>query len=230
MVKSRERLAMLTIAAGMLGCNALAGIHEAVLDACVEDAGHPGCVSGANSSSSGGGSAHAGATGSGGGGAHPKCGNGLLDPGEECDDKNMNGGDGCTDCKVDCTEPDAVRDEKTFHCYWVLSVERSFLESIKACKLYQGGQLATVTSQPELDLINSKPGGSVWIGASDFNQGILAWLDKEPWDFESWAPGEPSDGFNDHCVMLEGEPLLFGLSDCNLTQKALCERAPVVTP
>ncbi len=230
MVMSRERLAMLTIGVGMLGCNALAGIHEAVLDACVEDAGHPDCVPGGNSSSSsGGGSTHAAAS-SGAGVALPTCGNGLLDSGEECDDKNTIGGDGCTDCKVDCTEPDAIRNEETFHCYWVLPEERSFFESIKACKLFQGGQLAAVTSQHELDLINSEFGGPVWIGASDLEQGTLAWLDKEPWEFKSWAPGEPSDGDKDHCVELEGEPLLFGLNDCSLTERALCERGPIITP
>ena len=29
------------------------------------------------------------------------CGNGLLDPGEECDDGNTSGGDGCA---ADCTD------------------------------------------------------------------------------------------------------------------------------
>lgn len=227
---SRERLVMLTIGVGMLGCNALAGIQEAVLDVCVEDAGHPGCMPGGHSSSSGGLNPHAGATSSGSGGAGRTCGNGLLDSGEECDDKNTKGDDGCTDCKVDCTELDSIRDEKTFHCYWVLSEERSFSGSIKACKLSEGGQLAAVTSQSELDLINSEFGGPVWIGASDLGQGTLAWLDEEPWDFKSWAPGEPSDGSKDHCVELEGEPLLFGLSDCNLTERALCERGPLITP
>ena len=223
---------MITIGAGMLGCNALAGIHEGVFDRCVEDAGNPGCAPGGNSSSSSSdGSTSAGATSSGTGGARPTCGNGLLDSDEECDDKNTKGGDGCTSCKVDCSEPNAVKDDESFHCYWAMSSKMSFLQSSVTCKSVAGGQLATVTSQHELDVITSQFSGPAWIGASDLGPGgALEWLDKEPWNFVSWAPGEPSEGSKDHCVVLQGEPLLFGMSDCNLVQKALCERAPVVTP
>ena len=234
MVKGKERWVMFTIGAGMIGCNALAGIREGEFDPCVDDAGNPGCEPvQSSSSSSGGGSASASAsvTSSAAGGHQPACGDGVLDSGEECDDKNTSDDDGCTKCKVDCSEPKAFKDPKSSHCFWVLSEKMSFFKGSVMCQSSTGGQLATVTSAQELKLIDSKVGGPVWIGASDLETpGTLEWLDKEPWGFVQWGPGEPSHGGKDHCVVLDGEPLRFGMSDCDLAQKALCERAPIVNP
>lgn len=234
MVKGKQRLAVLTIGAGVIGCNALAGIREGVFDPCVDDAGAPACEpleSSSSSSSGGSASAGPGATSSGTGGHHATCGDGVLDPGEECDDKNTSADDGCTKCKVDCDEPKSYKDPESSHCFWVLTGKMSFFEGSLMCQPSTGGQLATVTSAQELELIDSKIGGPVWIGASDLGPtGTLAWLDEEPWGFAPWGPGEPSHGGKDHCVVLDGEPLRFGMSDCELAQKVLCERGPVVKP
>ena len=236
--RSRERLFALAIGAQMLGCNALAGIREGVFDPCVEDAGDPVCVTGAGSSTSSSSSASSGggegtsasATSSGAGGGRAKCGDGNLDVGEECDDENTIAGDGCTSCKVDCAEAKAFKSPADAHCYWPLPDATSFFKSSVMCQSSLGGQLATVTSQAELALIASHLGGPVWIGASALGPtGTLAWLDGEPWDYVVWGPGEPSQGSKDACVLLEGEPLRFGMSDCILLRKGLCERVPAVT-
>lgn len=235
MVKSRERWLALAFGAEMLGCNAIAGIREGVFDPCVEDAGDPVCApdgEGASSSStSGGGSPSVGATSSGTGGGRAKCGDGKLDIGEECDDKNTVANDGCTGCKVDCAELKAFKDASSSHCYWPLTGAMSFFKSSVMCQSSPGGQLATVTSDAELELIASHLGGPVWIGASALGPtGKLAWLDGEPWDYVPWGPGEPSKDSKDLCLLLEGEPLRFGMSDCALPKRSLCERAPLVTP
>lgn len=229
MVKGKERLAMLVIGAGMLGCNALAGIREGVFDACVDDAGDPACALVESSSSSSSGSA--GTTSSGTGGPRPSCGDGILDPGEQCDDRNADADDGCTKCKIDCDELNSFRDPKTSHCFWVPLDKKRFSDSNALCKPSTGGRLATVTTEQELTLIDKRVGGPVWIGASDLGHpGTIAWLDDEPWGLASWGPGEPSHGSKDHCVVLEGEPLRFGMSDCEAVQKALCERGAIVNP
>jgi cysteine-rich repeat protein len=234
--RSRERLFALTMGAQMLGCNALAGIREGVFDPCVEDAGDPACATGGGSSSSssggGGEGTSASATTSGTGGGRAKCGDGKLDVDEECDDKNTTAHDGCTSCKVDCAEAKAFKDPGDAHCYWSLPDATSFLKSSVMCESFPGGQLATVTSPHELALIASHLGGPVWIGASALGpSGTLAWLDGEPWDYVVWGPGEPSQGSKDLCLLLEGEPLRFGMSDCALSRRSLCERAPAaVTP
>jgi cysteine-rich repeat protein len=237
--RSRERLLALAIGSEILGCNALAGIREGVFDPCVEDAGDPLCVnegasasssssSSSSTSSSGGVSASASTSGTGGGRA--KCGDGKLDDGEECDDKNTTADDGCTGCKVDCTEAKAFKDPSSAHCYWSLDA-MSFFKGSVMCQSFPGGQLATVTSEAELALIASHLGGPAWVGASALGPtGMLAWLDGEPWGYVLWGPGEPSKESKDLCLLLEGEPLRFGMSDCTLAQGPLCERAPRVKP
>ena len=232
MVKGKERLALVTIAAGMIGCNALARIREGVFDPCVDDAGDVACSPlESSSSSSGGGGTSTSVTSSGAGGSRSGCGDGLLDPGEQCDDKNTTDDDGCTKCKVDCDEPKSFKDPKSYHCFWVLTEKMSFFESSVMCKSSAGGRLATVTLEQELKVIDAHASGPVWIGASDLGPtGTLAWLDGAPWELVPWGPGEPSHGGKDHCVLLEGEPLRFGMSDCDLAQKALCERPALVSP
>src|SRR5262249_41786452 len=69
-----------------------------------------------SSSSSSSGMGGGGVGGSGAGGASAKCGNGVVDQGEECDDGNTMQGDGCqNDCSFTCTKGtpkgDAVCDD-----------------------------------------------------------------------------------------------------------------------
>jgi cysteine-rich repeat protein len=215
------------LCAGLVGCNELAGIRLGVFNPCVEDAGDPVCDAGEPSPSS---SGSAGATTGGGGGSRALCGNGALDKEEECDDGNPGAGDGCTQCSVDCDEPGAFKVPASAHCYWALPKAMSFFESSVKCQ-YQGGRLASVTSAPELSHIDSGVSGPVWIGASALAPtGTFQWLDGEPWDFEAWSGNKPQVKDKDLCVVLDGEPLLFGASDCALMRKALCERVPAVGP
>ena len=224
MVKRRTLWAAPVILAAMGGCNGLAEIREGIFDPCLQDAGDPACAPGSATTSSGSGSS-SGTTG-GTGGFRATCGNGMVDPGEECDDKTP-GGHNCTQCRLDCLESGAFKDPATAHCYWALSVEMSFYQSSVGCEASPGGRLATVTSASELDLIAKHVVGPVWIGASELGStGELQWLDQEPWSYHPWGPGEPGQGTKDSCVMLGGVPLLFGLDDCALTRASLCERAP----
>jgi hypothetical protein len=226
MVKSKRRWAAPAILTAIVGCNGLAGIREGVFDPCVQDASDPVCLTGGTTASSGSGSA----TSSGAGGSRAMCGNGVLDPGEECDDPTP-GKHGCTQCKVDCSEPKAFKDPATSHCYWVLTDEASFDASVVSCELSGGGRMAAVTSPAELAFLASHVAGPVWIGAkAPAPMAKPVWLDGEPWSFQPWAPGQPTHGAKDFCVVLEGKALGFAMDDCALTRGALCERAPVVGP
>ena len=219
--------AVVALCAGLVGCNELAGIRLGVFNPCVEDAGDPVCDAGEPTTSS---SGSAGATTGGGGGSPALCGNGAIEQGEECDDGNLAAGDGCTQCSVDCDEPGAFKVAASAHCYWVLPKVMSFYESSVKCQ-YQGAHLASVTSAPELSHIDSGVSGPVWIGASALvTTGTFQWLDGEPWSFEAWSGPKPQVKDKDLCVVLEGEPLLFGANDCALLRKALCERVPAVGP
>jgi hypothetical protein len=140
MVKSKRRWAALAIITGIVGCNGLAGIREGVFDPCVQDAGDPVCLTGGTTVSSGSGSAPS-SSGSGAGGFRATCGNGIVDPGEECDDPTP-GNHGCTLCKVDCGEAGAFKDPATSHCYWLLPKQVSFFVGEVSCEQSASGRLA----------------------------------------------------------------------------------------
>jgi hypothetical protein len=214
----------------MAGCNGLAGIRDGIFDPCVQDAGDPVCLASeataSSTSSSSEGTGGSRATTGGSGGFRSSCGNGVVEPGEECDDGSPTT-HGCTHCKVDCGEPGAFKDPATAHCYWVPAEEMSFFKSSVMCQSSTGGRLATVTSAAELAQIATHVTGPAWIGASALGPtGELQWLDEEPWSFVAWGPGEPSLGNKDLCVALVGTPLLFGMDDCALTRASVCERTP----
>jgi hypothetical protein len=225
MVKRCMSWAIPVILCALAGCNGLAGIREGVFDPCFQDAGDPACVASTASSSAGATSGSSSATTGGAGGFRSKCGNGVVDLGEECDDQGS-GEQGCKQCVVECSEPGAFKDPATFHCYWPTLLEMSFAKSGVSCQSYPGGGLATVTSASELDEIASRITGPAWIGAMIGPKGELVWLDHEPWSFQAWGPGEPSKGSKDLCLMLGGAPLLFGMDDCDVTRASLCERGP----
>ena len=223
MVKRAWRWSAPVILAAVAGCNGLAGIREGVFDPCLQDAGDPACLASTSAASS---SASGGATTGGAGASRATCGNGVVDPDEECDDDSPTS-HGCTGCKVPCGEKGAFKDPTTAHCYWVPAEEMSFFKSSVICQASIGGRLATVTSAPELAMIATHVTGPAWIGGSALGPtGELQWLDEEPWSFVDWAPGEPSLGSKDLCLALGGEPLLFAMDDCAQTRAAVCERAP----
>jgi cysteine-rich repeat protein len=227
MVSCRVKWTALAIGAGIVGCNSLAGIRPGVYDACIEDAGNPGCTPPPPDASTG----SLSATTGGAGGAPASCGNGVLEPGEECDDGNALVDDGCTQCSIDCDEPGAFKAPESAHCYWVLPKPMSFFESSVKCQ-YQGGYLASVTSSSELALIDSAGvNRPVWLGASALApNGTFRWLDGEPWVFAPWSGSKPEVTGKDLCVVVTGEPLTFEANECALARKGLCERGPVVAP
>lgn len=212
------------ILVAMAGCNELAGIRGGIFDPCLEDASDAVCATATSASSSSSGGSESATTG-GAGGFRSSCGDGVIDPGEECDDEGSTA-HGCTHCVVDCSEPGGFKDPATSHCYWISEASGSFFVSNVTCELSAGGRLATVTSAAELAVIASHLEGSAWIGASELGGGHLAWLDGEPWSYVAWAPGEPTLGGKNLCVKLAGPPALFAMDDCAQPRAALCERGP----
>jgi len=76
---------------------------------------------------------------------------------------------------------------------------------------YQGvqGHLATVTTAEENNFLQSTFGERAWLGAyQDHNDpnysepaGGFVWITGEPWSYELWAPGEPSNfANNEHYI------------------------------
>ena len=225
-----------------LGCNALADIGAPTLDPCFDGCGGSG---GSGGVATGGGDPTAGP-----GGAPvtstaattvttvttvttgpmPMCGDGHLDPGEQCDDGNVTNGDGCSqDCHIECDLPGQFLDPTSLHCYFAGSEHpgASWNDAQSFCAA-QHADLATITSQEELDLIWPHLDGVVWIGGEATPSGFT-WSDGEPWSFAPWKMGPPPP-FDPHkaCVLIDDDH--FNVDDCNANHGFVCERAPAGSP
>ena len=73
-------------------------------------------------------------------------------------------------------------------------------DQAKADAEARGGHLATVGSEEEWNIIESKlsylsgENSATWLGATDKDsEGSWKWIDGTPWDFSRWYPGEPTN-------------------------------------
>ena len=64
------------------------------------------------------------------------------------------------------------------------------------------GDLASVPDQATNDFLTTLTTERVLIGGSDFaSEGNWVWSDGTLWDYESWSPGNPSNGWGvEHCL------------------------------
>src|SRR5262249_35045562 len=64
-------------------------------------------------------------------------GDGIGEPGEECDDGNMNDGDGCSGCLIDC-EPMARKYPANNHCYRAFTTAATWATAELNCQTWGG--------------------------------------------------------------------------------------------
>ena len=193
---------------------------------------------GANSSGPGGGG---GGSGGDGGGQPSLCGNGLLDPDEQCDDGNVVAEDGCdAACQVECVFPEALegeafKHETTHHCYLYINedgepqeAKQPWYDARYLCRAH-GFELAAVTTPEERTFVETIIGGTdVWIGGNDMDtEGTHVWSSGEPWIGETWDTGEPSDmgAHVENCVEFKGPNRLHDFT-CHTLNEYVCERHP----
>lgn len=221
---------LLGAVASLAGCNAIAGIHEGILAPCGADgcggtggAGEHGDASAAPRSTAATANESSSAASTSG-----LCGNGVIEPGEECDDQNNFPNDGCAGCVVDCEGKGSFKDPGSHHCYWLDSFKLPFSQATLTCKL-RGGYLAAITSAAELDAVDAHVQEDTWIGGNDLVlEGVYVWSDGEPWSFAPWKLGEPSGDVDDHdCIKLTGPGPAFDDVDCDQKRASLCERPPI---
>jgi cysteine-rich repeat protein len=191
--------------------------------------GAGGSVGQGGSVGSGGGSAggaggvggEGGSVGQGGG----LCGNGVIDTGEECDDKNGAGGDGCEACQVVCMSG-AIEEPVSHHCYF-FSVAAAPWDVAKAACEEAGYHLAVITSQAEMDFLKNVSAADNWLGGKKAN-GAWTWVTNEPWSYAPWEPGQPSN--NGDCIELgcaaEGDAGVINDQECATVSAYLCEQPP----
>ena len=157
------------------------------------------------------------------------CGNGVVDPGEECD-----GGPNCTaNCymKRACTEKNGVSSPVNGHCYFVQTANGNFTNSLNAtCP--SGTHLATLADVAEnesaLQAISGN-GDDAWFALkAPSNLGDYDWqaLSSEAFDstrFHGFAGAEPNETSAPNCVRLVDGAGWKDI-DCGEDFDALCER------
>jgi cysteine-rich repeat protein len=163
------------------------------------------------------------------------CGNGKLDPGEECDDKNKVDGDGCDSCDVACVGG-GVEHPMTHHCYLIGGTPVGWDAAKISCEAAPGYYLAVLATVPEIDFIKLSPLADVWIGGKKVNN-AWTWVNDEDWiyvdNMPPWRSGQPAGGAD--CVELgsvaDGNDAgTLNDSDCLNPKPYLCERDPPVAP
>jgi cysteine-rich repeat protein len=174
----------------------------------------------------------------------PKCGNGILEAGEQCDDAGHAGQDGCdAACKVVCANFGAdTAESDDHHCYGGYD-EADFEGAVEAC-MKLGAHLATITSLAENKIARTLVNNSKWlgghedVGASAPGTGSYVWITDEPFTYTNWGEREPDQArvrcsgseqnCYEHCVSMTGDGTWADQS-CAITDGYICEWEPAGT-
>jgi cysteine-rich repeat protein len=143
----------------------------------------------------------------------------VLEPGEQCDDGNSVGGDGCApDCHF----------EKMFAAF---TGNWTWAQADSDCKT-RGGWLASISSAADNSAVHSAcqatsggigPDTGCWIG---LQAPYLAWVDGSVVGYANWAPQQPSG--NGTCVWLYlksvfGPPAAWDDEKCTHQASYVCK-------
>ena len=83
------------------------------------------------------------------------------------------------------------------HQYKIFYDTLTWEEAKAACEA-KGGHLATITSEEEQQKLNLYNAGNhnLWIGGYKNADGQWCWVNGEPWTYENWGDGEPTNSSN----------------------------------
>lgn len=124
----------------------------------------------------------------------------------------------CTDGTVNAT--------LNGHCYSNFAGELiNWMDGQAVCHAF-GGYLATITSAEENSLIATLVGNKfVWLGGHDWGvEGSWKWTTREPWSYNVWDTGEPSNSGNEDCLVFLGDRDRWNDSNCGSSYELVCER------
>lgn len=211
------RLRTLLVVTLFAGCHVVSGLDGfAVAD---DDDG------GAGGSAGGGGT----------GGSISACGDGEVDPGEECDDGNQLPDDGCSPfCRREC-ESGGRYFAGNGHCYWRLQGRDTWLEAVNRCASIPDAYLLTIVDAAERDFIDEVfvfgDDTQPWTAANDRDQEnvfVHEGRPLEPVPTDLWYSDNPNGGIVENCVGLRfidgGDNDLLADTGCNNQLRTICER------
>lgn len=132
------------------------------------------------------------------------CGNGVAEPGEDCDDKNTVTGDGCS---ATCFFENCVNASNGGKNYAFCTDLHTAMEARLLCEGLKG-TLATPESAGENDYLRATAlglaGQGYWIGLTDEEMdGTFLKSDGTNASFFAWSPGQPNGGTGQNCVMID---------------------------
>nr|ACO82046.1 C-type lectin 13 [Perca flavescens] len=107
---------------------------------------------------------------------------------------------------------------------------KTWVDAEHFCKA-TGGNLASVHSEEEHEFLRtfihqvSGENRRTWIGGFDSVQpGVWMWSDGSPFDYKSWAPGEPNNGGGtEHCLEINYKDK-WNDNECNKIFPFLCSK------
>ncbi|CAL8338547.1 unnamed protein product [Arctogadus glacialis] len=103
-----------------------------------------------------------------------------------------------------------------FGCKCYFNAWGSWHKSREFC-VSNGADLVVVDSEEEMDFINSRYGGNIWLGATDeASEGIWRWVDGTVLsvDNPSWGGGKPDGGKDKNCLLNEhSRAIWLGVTD-----------------
>lgn len=160
------------------------------------------------------------------GGSAPFCGDGAVNPPEQCDDSNALSGDGCDGCLIEC-EAGALQDLQSGHCYRLFSTASNQFTAAASCQSWGGapgiGNLVSIADAAENALVAPLVTANAWIGADDLG-GAWAWSDDTPYSFENFQLGEPNHPGTEHCMFMDIEARWHDHDCTDMRAAFLCER------
>lgn len=156
------------------------------------------------------------------------CGDGWVHAGtEECDDRNIIGGDWCDPmCVRECAVGDTNTATATA-CYAAFTTTLSWDDAAAACGVIDA-HLASSADAAEDALVSTLVGTSPgWIGLTDrFSEGTYLWFHGPgrflATTYENWATGEPSDAVDEDCVFMDATGT-WNDADCTGLRAYVCE-------
>lgn len=143
------------------------------------------------------------------------CGDGIVQPGEECDDAIAAANFDCTGCKLACKAGE-FEDPATRHCYRVVPDLVSANSAVNACAAL-GATLASINTAAENALIQAHLTAPSWIGLVSGSKST--WSNGDPVCFI--AAGNPQLGSG--CALIFGDGT-WSTAGCSATRGYVCER------
>jgi len=157
----------------------------------------------------------------------PTCGNGVIDEGEDCDDRNEIPDNECNDCRLACPINTLLRfyngDQVCFTAELMTWFDgQTLCQSVDKHLVYIESESA---NQWLVDSVRAHPiryGGESlqwWTGARDDAPG-LRWVSGHPMEYTNWGGGQPNPNAQP-CVML-GDGGAWADVHCSYEASVIC--------